>query len=78
MGGEGKCLGLGVGGNSKEWSACDMKAERWLFQKQKKAHEEGRKQQERTAGVEVGNKIPKYSDKSKKMTKWNLSQFIFT
>lgn len=36
MGGEGKCLGLGVDGNSKEWSACDMKAERWLFQKQKK------------------------------------------
>lgn len=35
----------------------------------KKAHEEGRKQQERTAGVEVGNKIPKYSDKCKKMTK---------
>lgn len=36
MGGEGKSLGLGVGGNSKEWSTCDRKTERRLFQERKR------------------------------------------
>lgn len=36
---------------------------------EEKAHQEGRKKQERMAGVEVGNKIPKHNDKCKKMPK---------